>query len=346
MKFKNPKFVLIAILLLLIVSLSWKLIEGNDGRAHTSSNSLRGIVSSPNKKMMIKKSIERYGAENTFATLKRDLKQENVMAHSIMHMFGELLYDKEGMDGVLICDETFGFGCFHGFFSPALASQGVNAVSITQELCIKEFGKGGLGCQHGIGHGLMEYFTVSRIDDALKTCLKVDWKGKFLGCSDGVFMEYNFPTGINPDGSSTTVRREYSEEKTYAPCYSVAERFAQSCFYNLPQWWASVFNHDFSKLGALCQNVYNQKYREVCFLGIGNIIPPLVDFVIDTAKEKCNSMPNEQSRTQCSTGGAWGFFAEGERYRRTYLNMCEGLSVEDRQYCINNSNLYEFALKK
>ena len=46
-------------------------------------------------------------------------------AHGLAHIVGHGIYNKYGIDGIKICDNTFSFGCFHGVTEAMLEKVGV-----------------------------------------------------------------------------------------------------------------------------------------------------------------------------------------------------------------------------
>src|SRR3989344_1873070 len=181
--------------------------------------------------------IDKLGAEVTYQEFKQsNSKLNREYQHSMTHMFGGLLYEKQGKTGLIACDSAFGFGCYHGFFVAFLSTEGIGRIKELDKVCVSDKSAGNQNCQHGLGHGLMEYFGPGKLLDALYTCRQTTKVDNVHGCTAGVFMDYNVPLSVN--GSSPQVRKLTGDP--YEPCPSVPDEFKDSCYYQITQWWAQV----------------------------------------------------------------------------------------------------------
>lgn len=282
------------------------------------------------------KMIDELGPTQTYADFKENSRQKDSGSqHVLAHIFGALLYQKAGIDGIATCDAEFAFGCYHSFFGGAIADKGQAVVVSLDQACIKKFGPLGTGCQHGIGHGLMEYYG-TKLDQALNDCL-VTQKIVLLGCTSGVFMEYNFPT-LTDSETATTGLRKLDSKKPFQPCEEILEKFQKSCFYELPQWWYQVYGRDDQISGRLCQDISNQIYRENCFRGLGNTIGPRTNFELSSGKNVCRLMPSPEGQTLCLAGLSWSWFAEPAK-RAVSTLPCQNLLPEDNRLCLDKADL-------
>src|SRR3989344_4146744 len=48
--------------------------------------------------------------------------------HKAAHLFGGVLYQKAGIEGITVCDPQYAFGCYHSFFSKAIIDKGINVL--------------------------------------------------------------------------------------------------------------------------------------------------------------------------------------------------------------------------
>ncbi|MBI3577176.1 hypothetical protein HY086_04020 [Candidatus Gottesmanbacteria bacterium] len=278
--------------------------------------------------------IKKHGAPVAYKELVAQISKEpSSKKHTPMHVFGEVLYSVVGISGIGICDASFGFGCFHGLFGKAVAGGGVGIIDALDKACIATFGPQGLGCPHGIGHGLGEYFGPTKLLEQLATCATLSWKGTYHGCQSGVFMEYDYPTVVGED-SATTSTRQYKEADSFSPCFSVPKKFQQACFFELPAWWWDTLSHDVKKMGTLCDQIQEIGLRESCFLGIGAGFVPRIDYVLPATIATCHLMPNTTSETLCRAGAGWAFFANPV-YRPQAQSVCGGLSIKNESVCIS-----------
>jgi len=259
--------------------------------------------------------------------------------HSAAHIFGEVLFDETGIDGLVFCDSTFAFGCFHSFFGKALYVLGEDVVEDMDKVCVEKYGELGTGCQHGIGHGLLQYAGYNNLEEALDLCSHTTQKIPIFGCTSGVFMEYNVPLIDLGKGETYVTRtRELNENNPYEPCDTLPEKFRDSCYYEMAQWWDKVFFVDYKKIGELCDNIPDQEYVSSCYLGIGNVVAPTHNYDVELTKSKCELMPNDKAELICLSGASWSFFANPD-YRNLAPRLCEDLSEEDKMKCAKEADL-------
>ncbi|HYF10414.1 MAG TPA: hypothetical protein VD967_02300 [Candidatus Paceibacterota bacterium] len=279
--------------------------------------------------------IDALGAKGAYAEFLRayaDLPLGS--AHSLAHIFGELLYEKEGLSGVAVCDNSFGFGCYHSFFGRAISEHGVEVVRELDRACIAVWGEKGLGCQHGIGHGVLWYLGDEHLVDALSLCASLTWKGPIGGCSSGVFMEYNFRTMADPDGASV---RPYEASLAHMPCSAISV-YGEACYFEMPHWWIRIFEGSVPHVGALCREVSVAKEKEACFKGIGNILAAKMSYDVEETRRGCGSLGSQEEKTLCSTGASWSFMGE-PRVRDKAPELCEGLPAAERSFCLEGSDI-------
>ena len=256
--------------------------------------------------------------------------------HAGAHVFGEVLYEGEGIEGVAICDSTFSFGCYHSFFLRALSEHGKDIVLEMDEACIEKYGVGGVGCQHGIGHGLVQYLGPDRLVEALEVCATLAWENPLFGCQGGVFMEYTLPLVFDLENSVLAIK-DIDNNNPYDVCPQLPDKFQEACYYSLGQWWEKFFTYE--KMGQLCAKVVNSKTRESCYLGIGNIVAPSSNYNIQGAIDSCRKMPDFEGELVCRAGASWAFFALPEM-RSDSLKLCEGFKNDDNEHlCAQKSNL-------
>lgn len=281
------------------------------------------------------KQIDTVGAEKAYAEFKQAYAGLVYGAqHSLAHIFGVLLFEKEGVHGVGVCDSSFGFGCYHSFFGAAVGANGLQDLPAFDEVCKKTWGTNYLPCQHGIGHGVMYYFSDSSdsLQRSLDACASISWH-ELGGCASGVFMEYNFHTMADLSGSSTRVLGK----DVYEPCTSIAEKFRPVCYFEQTQWWETVFKGDYTKMGTLCNDIAIEKNRTTCFQGIGNYAAPFTGYDIAKTRALCDLMPLEEGNVLCREGAGWIFRGRGDG--RDISQICEGLSSGHKSTCVRNIEL-------
>ncbi len=278
------------------------------------------------------KRIGQIGADAAYAELKKKYDHDqHGRRHTMTHLFGELLFRTHGVLGVTVCDNANEFGCFHGFFSTAVREKGESIVHRLDEACLEKYGSTDHGCQHGIGHGVLEYFGSDRLTEALTLCSTLSWKGDIGGCGGGVFMEYNMPTLIDEDEVSTGLR-PMKEGEPYEPCDSLPAKFFHNCLYNQVQWWGQIYDHDFGMLGSLCAERKDTEEQQVCFRGIGQIAAPTANYNAAKAIENCNHLPTEEAITLCRQQASWSTYASFPSIDQAPL-VCEGMADEALKNC-------------
>lgn len=249
--------------------------------------------------------------------------------HLAAHLFGAELYRKVGVRGIAVCDTSFAFGCFHSFFGRALADLGTGAIAALDAECAARLGDAAAGCQHGIGHGIMEYYG-SDLGSALTACHSTKQKNPLYGCSSGVFMEYNVPILIDGD-SVRTEPRKFSIADPFEPCRTVPDDFQESCHYELPQWW-SKYVPEFKKIGQLCAGALRDIAVSSCYKGIGNIVGPVNNYKAQAMIADCNELPGRAGVVLCLSTAAWGFHAIPELANHA-RELCAGFTTKEQELC-------------
>lgn len=323
-------FFLVIVVLYLGNSIRGERVHTTDVPQNSAIASLREIWS---------KRIEEIGTRNAYAEFKEQtFPLDFGLQHLRAHMMGELLYEKEGIAGLAVCDASFAFGCYHSFFGRALSEHGDSVISELDAACVKQYGPLGTGCQHGIGHGIVEYTGGVDIRAALKLCVRTTQLRPYFGCTSGVFMEYNTPTIVAAASSRNSIR-DLNTEDPYEPCdTTVPKEFRESCYYELASWWHSVLHGDFEKMGSLCVQITAGREREACLLGIGTIAAPLLSYDVTKTIAVCENMPDKNAQIFCRAGASWSFFAEPSM--RSHTNeLCSLEKKKDEQYCLLKSDL-------
>ena len=267
-------------------------------------------------------------------------KQENAKApalrqHFSSHVIGELLYEKLGIDGIAVCDSTFGFGCYHGFFGQAIASGGSERIAELDSACVKAYSSLGTGCQHGLGHGILEYAGYTRLNDALALCKKTTQLVPLLGCTSGVFMEYNTPLVSKENGAVPTTR-QLDPKDPHAPCPSVPAENRASCYFELGQWYRITLGADRQKLNSLCGTLDGSD-RTHCFLGLGAITVAFDGYVLPKAKAECDAFA-PADMLSCRAGVSWSFFANPP-YRAQAPEACAYPDPAKEKECLSLADL-------
>lgn len=283
------------------------------------------------------KVIDRVGESSAYDRFKQKNKNiENNSQHLASHVFGELLFEKIGVEGISVCDASFGFGCYHGFFTRAVSENGLPIIKELDDACVFAYTSLGTGCQHGIGHGIMEYFGYEDIELALDACKETTQLTPLLGCSSGVFMEYRTPL-LYGDDFIDIVPREFNEENPYDPCERIVGKYRPSCFFELAGWWSGVLHGSYERMGNLCGDLYEED-RKNCFLGVGTKIATQEEYNVQEIIGYCKDFEKGNDERDCLSGASWSFFSDPE-HRDKAPSLCSGLNIYDRTVCIKNADL-------
>lgn len=286
----------------------------------------------------------RTAAEARDAFISANTARSVVEQHTAAHVFGEVLYEKEGLPGFSVCDASFGFGCFHSFISFAIAEHGDDVLQQLDATCVSAYGTEGLGCFHGIGHGALfnRGYTIPDLTAALDECAALSWRGEYGGCQDGVFMEYNFRTMAQ---TAAEQQRPFTYETRHEPCTSIPSKFRVDCYFNLPSWWFIVGTSDAVRADAAqyCAELSSNELLKACFRGIGYAIPPLESFSADQGIAACDALPASRGqKTWCREGLAWAFYAD-PALRHEQPRICsEGMTPDESKVC---NDEYLFTIK-
>lgn len=282
------------------------------------------------------KVIHTIGGSDAYTLLKKRYAQApHHIAHNSAHVFGEVLYKNGSLAYLPVCDGSFIFGCYHGFLGKVISERGIKALPDLDAIC-NETGAERLGCHHGIGHGIINYFGEEKLKEALDACASLSWKKPVGGCTGGLFMEYNFRNAHLEEGGNTYVR-PYTGDP-YTPCTMLSEKFRRACFYEQPDWWRRIFKEDYKKLGELCSGVNDVVNQEFCFIGTGRMAAQSMQYDKEKTILECARMPTPDAVALCRAGGFLSIF--DYTGTKTSLDICNGLIQEKMERCLEKSQLF------
>lgn len=216
--------------------------------------------------------IKQKGAQQAYNQFKQQYQNSPVgTQHMYAHLFGSLLYQREGLSGISICDDSLSYGCYHSFLSAAIQDHGLSIITKLESICDTSFPKYPAPCVHGIGHGVMAYFEDTDLARALQTCSLLKHNGPYDGCMGGIFMEYNLKSMQNPT-FTPSLMRPFDGTNPFAPCPDLPTMYQLTCYERLPEWWnfqLGLGKH-FKEMGDLCGQIENFLYKNACYEGIGS----------------------------------------------------------------------------
>lgn len=320
------------ILALALVFLGW-LVFGANGSKISYSDSDPALNYDYWKQEFATRDAKDVYEEFTHRNAKAPLERQHLAAHPV----GELIYETVGIDGIAVCDSSFGFGCYHGFFSRAIGEGGADRITELDAACVAAYGPLGTGCQHGIGHGILEYVGYEHVNDALTLCGKTTESVPLLGCASGVFMEYNTPLAGASDGLVPT-QRPLSEASTYEPCTRVPEKYRASCYYEIGEWVASAAPGP-ETIEAICTGLSGSD-RDNCYLGVGGILGFHAAYDVDAARAMCDAVATGEDTVACNAGVSWRMYAAPE-HRQQAERACAYPDATTTERCLTLADLTE-----
>lgn len=282
--------------------------------------------------------IKIHGAEAAYAEFKiKNAQSAERGRHLSAHIIGEKIFESEGVSGIRFCDASFSFGCYHGFFGHVFAREGVESITELDAVCVRAFGLLGTGCQHGIGHGVLEYVGYQNISKALAFCEKTTKSAPLLGCVSGVFMEYNMPL-VGISDALVPENRTFSEETADEPCRLVADSYKKSCYFELGGWLQSALYNDDVYVGEVCRS-FSPEWRPLCFQGFGAMIPQREGYDAERSVAVCDTFGGEDALF-CRAGVAWAMYSVPE-YRHKTESACAYRDTAMRERCMKLADLTE-----
>jgi hypothetical protein len=247
--------------------------------------------------------------------------------HMSLHYFGEILFELKGVSGLPECTDWYGFGCYHGFLLQAIETEGYDIVKYLDESCIQAHGYSmeTETCQHGIGHGLLE-FSGRRPLEALKKCDDVADVFPKLGCASGIFMEYFGPTE-SKNRSIAAMVPEYESGTPFDVCSELQGIRQATCVFEIHTWWVEVAKLNPREVEHLCGTLKDAEVMEFCLIGYGNFKGPDPEIALPF----CDEFVELKNKVLCRSGVLWA--AEHHRSIKDPARACMGLQPKDRNIC-------------
>lgn len=271
--------------------------------------------------------------------------------HEYGHLFGDALYEVEGLKGIAVCDTRFSYGCFHQILSNALRGYGTSAMPMLDQKCKDVLKDAYLSCQHGLGHGVMVSVGLNKkgydevhLKQALAECQKLPDDHPLGGCDGGVYMEYNLRTTANVELNQNSIRH-MDKGDFYSPCDHLKPSQQPTCYFWMPQWWASAgairyaINQNISddklyqRTGTLCNQLSKESIRS-CFEGIGYAAISTAKLDPQKTLSLCGAATSDKHNNLYCRSFAASMLKSVTRNSATATSMCEGLDSSSKSFCI------------
>lgn len=284
--------------------------------------------------------IREHGATNAYALFAGSVAGRRVaVQHDRAHLFGEALYNVEGLKGITACDDRFLYGCYHALAATAVIEDGLSAARTMYDACTQALGSAASFCHHGVGHGLLAGlgYDFKSLKEALAICNEIQIDPPRGGCFGGIFMEYNQQTSL----ADAAEPRALNPESVTTPCNQLETRYIRMCAFWVPLWWIDEFPRasGFTQLagnsrvnmGNFCRLFDDPIAQELCFAGVGNVIAPNLDPA--DIPEGCSEVASEErGRFLCQAQAARR--SMDLHSREVSTSACEGLSIRNKRACI------------
>ena len=251
-------------------------------------------------------------------------------------------------DVYLQCTELFQSGCYHGVVQAFFAYEGTDSASVAG-LCRDTPGINNSGwlrfqCVHGIGHGLVQTYTMN-LPRALAGCDLVGNSWDAESCYGGAFMEFivggrgqshhvhmmmkkdsavGGGTMSNDDMKHMATPDSYPPFKArnptdlLYPCSVLGEKYQRACYQMQAGLIVERTGLDFAKVAGVCDTA-PERMRRTCYQGIGTYVSGVT------------SRDPEESIRLCSLGTTlyrpWCFVGLVKNFVDVTANPDDGLAL-------------------
>ena len=287
-----------------------------------------------------------------YAVLDRASLPRDTDFHLLGHAIGDVLYEKNGIGGIVDCTTDFRNACSHTIVIGAFNELGPeHALGSIREVC--ERAPGGIGaytmCFHGVGHGVFAYYDYA-LKPTIAWCAKTGTAEhgtrEYSECVGGAIMEL-MGGGGHDHAAWLKSRSAYLDPKNpLAPCSNsiMPKEVKDICYTYLTPHLFSVTGADLVRptpdnfVGAftLCDKIPNtdSTARKACFYGIGKEFPVLalerdirkIEYASTPELERmhswCALAPHEEARSACIQAIVQSLFWGGENDPDVSVRFC------------------------
>ncbi len=265
------------------------------------------------------------GAVNLLGQHDPDIRR---FGHDYSHVIGINAWTpgKNIGEVYLQCSELYQSGCYHGVIQAFFAYHGTDSASVAA-LCRDTPGINNSGwlrfqCVHGIGHGLVQTYTMN-LPRALGGCDKLGNNWDAESCYGGAFMEFivggrgqshhvsmpgkqdSAPGGgamdharMDHDSSPPFKVREPTD--LLYPCSVLGEKYQPACYQMQAGLIVERTGLDFAKVAAVCDTA-PEPMRPVCYQGIGTYVSGVTSRDPEESIRRC-SLGSARYRPRCFVG--------------------------------------------
>jgi hypothetical protein len=262
------------------------------------------------------------GAGAAYGYVKHKYSERPQEAHDLAHVVGRISYQQDRMAGLSLCDESFAFGCYHGFMEELIHGEGETGITQARKSCeaLQPEGRR-ISCVHGIGHGIMGYTGdpaagVSRCSEFAPADQEF--------CQDGVFMEYY--AGMSPAAQPAAGQR-------WDFCSTMSENSQVQCVRNVILSAVGKSQEDPKQIGSDCFRLSRTDLKDTCVHSLGLAVAMHNMAEPQAVVTFCGSFP-EAERVRCVTAGAREH-AFQSRTVETAQGICQKLAEPGQNSCLS-----------
>lgn len=260
-------------------------------------------------------------------------------AHEFAHIIGNSIYSKYGLDGIIECDATFAYGCYHGVSEEFLKKDGVSSVLKVQKRCIEiyppQVSMNYTGCIHGMGHGLLTWEGLN-VEKALMDCDILDTAYRNF-CYDGVFMENSF----------ISQKTDFDFKNVWDFCGNLDERYGYNCARYQAQVIMASVGSDIIAIEKGCDLAPKDIFRTACVESLGYFISQTARGNEEEIKKSCFSMANEENRNICVIAASREtIFQQYKDWEIISESLCANLKGKWKDDCIRSNNQVKSQYKR
>jgi hypothetical protein len=278
---------------------------------------------------------ETNGAENAWRLLIKTYTEDSgsisYNPHDLAHYVGGLLYQKNGISALSICDPSFSFGCYHGFTDAAL-SRDLAPLKELAEVCSKSWTAGDgpwAACIHGLGHGVASYYESSDLQSSLFACDSLP--NPQIYCYDGVFMEFNM-------SANSSFFTAIHEDHLY-PCSTLQAKYKAACARSIPDFTFRNLGFNYKDIEEVCQKLQSPVENFNCIDKIGLVIGDSSQGDSKIILKECNTLQLNQNKDHCISAAASEIiFVNISGWQKTAPLLCDAVSSPNRATCNKNIN--------
>lgn len=248
--------------------------------------------------------------------------------HQLAHKIGNEFYLRYGLKGVVLCDSTFAFGCFHGVSEKLLATEGSEVIQKVEKECEGFFSSTEkvklTGCLHGMGHGLLSWENLNG-QRALLDCDLLQDKHR-SDCYDGVFMELSFNTKLI---SGLDIANPWKF------CSSLNESYQEKCASYQPVFFQAKYGLNYEDMGEICSTSPNASNSNQCYTRLGFLISSESLGSFEKIKEVCSKYSGG-GKSFCILGASEDVvFQKYADWEKVSEDLCNQLMGSDKDHCKN-----------